>query len=281
METYLKNNKIIKDKIELFHKGTRDDKDINVLKCTDTGILFLDKNIQTNYEKHDLNYWKSFNIKEAREKTHEDDLRRKFLVQNFLKENYKILDFGCGNGGFLNLLEKGNKFGVELNKEMIKILEKEKFSVRNDINKFEEKFDLICMFHVLEHLDRPIEILKNIRKRMKENSTLIVEVPHANDALIKRYTCEKFKQFTFWSEHLILYTKETLEKILKLAGFENIKIRGEQRYNIFNHLHWLSRGEPGGDKKYHFRKNNLVENYNDYLKKENLTDTLIAEVKIK
>ena len=40
MEMYLKNNKIIKDKIELFHKGTRDNKDINVLKCTDTGILF-------------------------------------------------------------------------------------------------------------------------------------------------------------------------------------------------------------------------------------------------
>ena len=82
---------------------------------------FLDKNIQIKYEKHDLNYWKSFNIKEAREKTYEDDHRRKFLVQNFLKENSKILDFGCGNGGFLNLLEKGKKFGIELNKEMLKI----------------------------------------------------------------------------------------------------------------------------------------------------------------
>ena len=280
MESYLKNNGIVNEKIELFHKGTRDDKDINVLKCTDTGILFLDKNIQTNYEKHDLNYWKSFNIKEAREKTHEDDLRRKFLVQNFLKEKSKILDFGCGNGGFLNLLEGGDKFGIELNNEMLKILEKENFSVKNNIKKFDEKFDLICMFHVLEHLDNPIEILKDIKSKMEKDSTLIVEVPHANDALIKKYDCEKFKDFTFWSEHLILYTKETLKKVLELSGFKNIKISGEQRYNIFNHLHWLSKGEPGGGKKFELSDTNLIQSYNNFLKYNDMTDTLIAKVKI-
>lgn len=122
MKTYLKNNKIIKEKIELFHIGTRDNKNINVLKCVDSGLLFLDKNIQTNYEEHNLNYWESFNVKEAREKTYEDDHRRKLLVESLLEEKHKILDFGCGNGGFLNLLEKGDKFGIELNKEMIKIL---------------------------------------------------------------------------------------------------------------------------------------------------------------
>tara|TARA_R110001592_G_scaffold198339_11_gene446539 strand:+ start:1218 stop:1631 length:414 start_codon:yes stop_codon:yes gene_type:complete len=136
------------------------------------------------------------------------------------------------------------------------------------------------MFHVLEHLDRPIEILKNIRKRMKENSTLIVEVPHANDALIKKYDCEKFKDFTFWSEHLILYTRDTLKKVLELSGFKNIEIFGEQRYNIFNHLHWLSKGEPGGSKKFGLSDTDLIQNYDNFLKDNGMTDTLIAKVKI-
>lgn len=280
MELYLRNNAIIKNKIELFHIGTRDNKNINVLKCMDTGVLFLDKNIQTNYEEHNLNYWKSFDIKEARKKTYEDDHRRKLLVENILEENYKILDFGCGNGGLLNLLEGCDKFGIELNNEMVKILEKENFSVKNDINKFDEKFDLICMFHVLEHLDQPIEILKDIKSKMEKDSTLIVEVPHANDALIKKYDCEKFKDFTFWSEHLVLYTKETLKKVLELAGFKDIEISGEQRYNIFNHLHWLSKGEPGGDKKFGLSDTNLIQNYNNFLKDNDITDTIIAKVKI-
>ena len=280
MESYLRNNTIIKNKIKIFHIGTRDNKNINVLKCIDTGVLFLDKNIQTNYKEHNLNYWKSFDIKEAREKTYEDDHRRKLLVESLLKEKSKILDFGCGNGGFLNLLEGGDKFGIELNKEILKILEKEKLSVKNDINEFEEKFDLICMFHVLEHLDNPIEILKDIKSKMEKDSTLIVEVPHANDALIKKYDCEKFKDFTFWSEHLVLYTKETLKKVLELSGFKNIEISGEQRYNIFNHLHWISKGVPGGDKKFGLSDTNLIQSYNNFLKDNDMTDTLIAKVKI-
>jgi len=280
MESYLRYNKIIGDNIEIFHKGTRDIKDINVLKCKDTGILFLDKNIQTNYEKHTLNYWKSFDLKKARENTYKDDFRRYLIIENLLKKDTKLLDFGCGNGGFLNLINKGEKCGIELNKEIVEFLKKEDFNIENNIEIFDEKFDIICMFHVLEHLPEPVEILKNIKNKMSKDSLLIIEVPHSNDILIKKYNCEKFKDFTFWSEHLILYTKETLKKILQLSGFENIEIYGEQRYNIFNHLHWLSKGEPGGDKKFDLYDANLIENYNNFLKDNYMTDTLIAKVKI-
>jgi hypothetical protein len=62
--------------------------------------------------------------------------------------------------------------------------------------------------HVLEHLKDPIQILNQIKKYMNKNTLLIIEVPHANDYLIKDMRCETFKKFTFWSEHYILYTEK-------------------------------------------------------------------------
>ena len=78
----------------------------------------------------------------------------------------------------------------------------ENINVYNNIKNIpsEIKFDCIMLNHVLEHLYDPIDILKNIKKRMNEKTLLIIEVPHANDYLIKM-NCEEFKKFTFWSEH--------------------------------------------------------------------------------
>ena len=88
--------------------------------------------------------------------------------------------------------------------------------------------------------------------------------------------CDKFKKFTFWSEHLILHTEQSLMTLLKMVGFSNIEITYYQRYNIFNHLNWLSNGKPGGHKNNNFNDDNLIKSYNDFLVKNKKTDTLIA-----
>ena len=108
------------------------------------------------------------------------------------------------------------------------------------------------------------------------NTILIIEVPSANDILINKYNCESFKKFTFWSEHLCLYTNETLLKILQKAIFTNITIDNEQRYNIFNHLYWITHDKPGGHNIWNSNEQNLIAAYNDYLKSNNYTDTLLA-----
>ena len=130
--------------------------------------------------------------------------------------------------------------------------------------------------HVLEHLYDPISSLKCIKQKMKENTLLIIEVPHANDFLISDYNCEKFKKFTFWSEHLILHTESSLLNLLNLVGFSNIKITYYQRYNIFNHFNWLSNGKPGGHKNNIYNDKELIDTYNNFLIKNKKTDTLIA-----
>jgi SAM-dependent methyltransferase len=279
MFTYLKHHNIITDNINIIHKGTRDDSSINVMQCTKTKLIFLDKIIKTDYKNIGLDYWNSNNILEARLKTYEDDERRITLFKKYTKSNYKhILDFGCGNGGFLKLLDESFiKYGIDMNNEMNNILEKEGMIMNNSLDKILHPIDCITMFHVLEHIQNPIELLTTIKNKLQKGSMLIIEVPSAHDILFNKYNSESFKNSTFWSQHLILYTKDTLYKLLTISGFTNINIFHYQRYNIFNHLHWLSHNKPGGHKLHNYKNcEKLIEEYNNLLIDNEETDTLIA-----
>ena len=145
------------------------------------------------------------------------------------------------------------------------------------MNNSNHKFDVITLFHVFEHLQDPLNVLRELKKKLKVNGKIIIEVPHANDFLLSIKNLKSFKKFTFWSEHLILHTEKSLRKFLKVCRFKNIQILYYQRYNFENHLGWLTFGTPGG---HEFLKGTVdgkfIKDYNEYLKRSKKTDTLIA-----
>ena len=109
----------------------------------------------------------------------------------------------------------------------------------NNIDSFDKKFDVITMFHVLEHVPNQIKTLKILKTKLKNKGKIIIEVPHAEDFLILQDELKEFKDFIFWSEHLILHTYNSLKTILAKSGFKKIKIQYYQRYNFSNHLGWF------------------------------------------
>ena len=191
-----------------------------------------------------------------------------------------MLDFGCGWGGFLkNIKESKSLSGVELRKECINHIRynTKNINISDDINSFNKKFDIITMFHVLEHIPYQVETLKLIKKKLKNKGKVIIEVPHAEDFLLLQEELKEFKNFTFWSEHLILHTYRSLKTVLAKSGFKKIKIQYYQRYNFSNHLGWFLKRKPGGHN--YFKKlvsNKLNNSYCENLKTLGQTDTLIA-----
>jgi hypothetical protein len=133
------------------------------------------------------------------------------------------------------------------------------------------------MFHVLEHIPYQINTLKMLKSKLKKNGKIIIEVPHAEDFLILQEELKEFKNFTFWSQHLILHTYKSLKTILHKSGFKNINIKFYQRYNFANHLGWFLKKKPGG---HNFYKNIISKKLNkiycDNLVRLKQTDTLIA-----
>jgi hypothetical protein len=139
------------------------------------------------------------------------------------------------------------------------------------------------MFHVLEHLPDPLKVLSELHSILEpDKGTLIVEIPNANDFLISQMQCESFINFSLWSQHLVLYTRDSLHKLLSAAGFVDIRITGVQRYGLANHLTWLSEGKPGGHRGQlaFFENADLSMAYQSALAAQDSTDTLVAIARV-
>ena len=271
------------------------DKKIKVIKDLKTKIIFLEKYLTANkyysllkYRDEDRKIADKSKRKIANVKTFsgniktqiiEDDHRRAGQFEKNLK-NKDILDIGCGWGGFLrNVKNYKSLSGVELRKECINYIKNniKKINISDNINSFDRKFDIITMFHVLEHIPYQIDTLKVLKSKLKNKGKIIIEVPHAEDFLILQEELKEFKNFTFWSEHLILHTYKSLKSILLKSGFKNINIQYYQRYNFSNHLGWFLKRKPGGHNFYkEIVSDRLNSSYCENLKKLGQTDTLIA-----
>jgi len=274
------------------------DKKIKVIKDLKTKIIFLEKYITTNeyysllkYNDDDRKFLDKSIKKIANVKTSsgnikipfiEDDYRRAVQFEKNLK-NKDILDFGCGWGGFLrNVKNYKSLSGIELRNECINYIRKniKKIDISDNLNSFDKKFDIITMFHVLEHIPYQIKTLKLLKSKLKNKGKIIIEVPHAEDFLILQEELKEFKNFIFWSEHLILHTYKSLKSILLKAGFKSVNIQYYQRYNFSNHLGWFLKRKPGGHNFYkEIISDSLNSSYCENLKKLGQTDTLIAIAK--
>ena len=285
---------ISKQNLAIINNKTRDKK-IKVLKDLKSKIIFLEKYITTNdyyssikYKNHDKKSLyelkkkiatikiSSKNIKTA---IIDDDFRRASQFKKILR-NKDILDFGCGWGGFLKNIKNFKSLnGIELRKECINYVKNNLkiVNLSNNINSLNSKFDIITMFHVLEHIPYQVNTLKSLKLKLRNKGKIIIEVPHAEDFLILQNELKEFKNFTFWSEHLILHTYKSLKTILLKAGFRKINIQYYQRYNFANHLGWMLKKKPGGHNFYkEYIDEKLNSSYCANLRKLGQTDTLIA-----
>jgi len=267
--------------------NVRDNKNIDVLECSDCGLVYLSSlnHInQNHYESSGMHDNKEPNINNWLKETEFDDKRR----YDFVKEkiaNKNVLDFGCGIGGFIEMAKKSarNISGVELDRALQSSFQERGLNVFLNLKEAKEqskkKYDVITAFHVVEHLQDPIEILKDLSELLTKNGEVVIEIPNSNDALLTLYENETFQNFTYWSLHLFLFNKKTVTELIKQAGLKLNWIKHVQRYPLSNHLYWLAKGRPGGHKKWDFLDNSkLNTEYENQLALIGRTDTILLGV---
>ena len=109
-------------------------------------------------------------------------------VCNYLKDkkNIKILDYGCNSGYLLNIInntypDNFNLSGADINTYALKHTRKKyknfHFYDLNEGGINNKKFDVIILSHVLEHIKNIPPFLKNLKKLLKSNGTLIILIP--------------------------------------------------------------------------------------------------------
>tara|TARA_B110000008_G_C16977428_1_gene566511 strand:+ start:5168 stop:6088 length:921 start_codon:yes stop_codon:yes gene_type:complete len=275
-----------KSSLKIFHRSTRDITNLNVLKCSKSGVIVLEKFVtpEEYYEKN-IYYTDEFKGLEKtvkgliRTKPLEDDLRR-FKSYKELINGSELLDFGCGRGDFVKLADKisKNTIGLEINKANREYINNIGIKCIKSLSELNEvKFDLITLNHVFHYLNDPINTLIELQKYLKDEGIIIIEVPHARDLLLETFNLESFKKFTFFSESLILHTRESLEKFATNSGLQLKNIKGIQRYPISNHYNWLLNSKPSGHEIFpHLNNDNFHNHYEKLLDRINQTDTLIG-----
>lgn len=142
----------------------------------------------------------------------------------------KILDIGFGDGKYLSSLN-GNKWdiwGIEINQKYCQNLKKQlKYSHLYSKNLESLKlptnyFDLITLWHVFEHLDKPQKTINKIQTLMSKNGYLIIEVPNANSLYFHLFK-QNWQQLII-PEHLFFYSEKSIRNLLQKSKFKIIKI---------------------------------------------------------
>ena len=150
----------------------------------------------------------------------------------------RLLDFGCGGGVFLSLMQRRgwHVTGVDASTAAVQRVRTE-LGLRALCGSLphpelpEGHFDVVTMWHALEHVHNPLEVLCGARRLLAPGGRLVVEVPNI-DSLPFRW----FGQGWFGLDlprHLTHFVPETLTRMLQRAGFRPGPVE------MIRHSDWL------------------------------------------
>lgn len=152
-------------------------------------------------------------------------LKKKLKLINSLNtEGKKLLDIGSGTGDFLKICKENNwnVSGVEPSKNAKEKANKKGVNVKSTIENYtDEKFDIITMWHVLEHISNLDEYILILKKLLKTNGKLIIAVPN-----YKSYDAKYYKEY--WAaydvpRHITHFSRNSISKIFKKVNISLVK----------------------------------------------------------
>ena len=127
----------------------------------------------------------------------------------------RVLDFGCGTGPWLNTLQDAGweTYGIEPSSDAAFVRHH-----RLDEIPADGSFDLVVAYHVLEHLPRPLDTLRQLAAAVRMGGICFVSVPRLDTVLTHRDP----RYCLSAPHHLVSFTEACLVGLLARAGFEMV-----------------------------------------------------------
>jgi len=162
-----------------------------------------------NYHPHSLNKKNllTFLYTIIRKQMH---LKRLTWMRGYLKNSTSVLDYGCGSGDFVKFLRSKSidAYGYEPNYNFC-----EHDFLTNQEGWKSKKYDIIILWHVLEHIHNPFILIQSLKKRLNKGGKFFIAIPNFKSFDSKHYG-------KYWAgydtpRHLWHFSRESMHQIAK------------------------------------------------------------------
>ena len=232
--------------------GTYSPCEHTVWQCRKCGAAFLDR-VALNYETAQYRCMVDGGASsENFYALHDDEQIDKINVLGTGQLRGKVIaDVGCGAGSFLDLIKgyAATTIAIEPAADFHKALKRKNHKVygyaKDALKNWRGKVDIIVSFAVLEHIEFPLEFLKEIRLLLKPRGMLLLSTPNHQDWMLE-VLAQDYGKFFYRQVHAWYFDEKSLTTIGKLAGFKRVEVNYKQRFDFSNALLWARDRKPTG-----------------------------------
>lgn len=199
----------------------------------------------------------------------------------------RLLDVGCGEGFVLAYFLKFgwsvygidySDFGINnLNPDLAANFEKgDIYTIIDKKIKDGEKFEILWLGNVLEHVPDPIGLLINLKKLLQDDGNLVITVPNDGSKYQDLLLNEGFVNRKWWvayPDHLSYFNNESLKSICEFAGYNVCELLGDFPIDFFllhsgsNYINDTSKGKLAHQARVrmeNFISNNGIDDANQF-----------------
>jgi SAM-dependent methyltransferase len=188
-------------------------------ECSDCGQRWHARILSPRWNDTRFSKWMSEDAIREFERDHGNNHDAARAVQHVLRLKdfgvRRILDFGCGFGRFLEMCRL---FGLDAHGVDRSHARRSGAGVQvhAELDDVPGSFDAITMFEVLEHLDDPMDMLRQLKSRLNPGGVMVVEVPDTS-GVSDFYDRESYYKI-HPLDHINAFTPDTLVNFMRRAG---------------------------------------------------------------
>jgi SAM-dependent methyltransferase len=206
----------------------------SIVKCLDCDLLYTYPTLLPESNPYECESAEEyFQIHDAGKKIKQGEDLAKF-AESIQGNPGKILEIGCGRGE--QLIGAGKRgwevHGIEMTPEYARIAQDAGVEIENssveESRSLNEKYDVILLAAILEHLYEPLDTLKRIKEALRPGGLVFIDVPNESSLTMRAgnlYMKTRRRKWvinmspTFAPYHVVGFSPQSLRFALEKAGF--------------------------------------------------------------
>lgn len=183
---------------------------------------FYPEDYHAYHENHDLIASTLVNLRAV--------IRRRYYSK--LTPDYaqvRLFDVGSGDCRHFHELQKTGRYicsGIEINEDMVRVGREQGFEIFSgtlenlEVDNQENKYDIITMYHVLEHVEEPDIVMEHVFRMLRPGGFVIGQLP-VKDSWEHKIFEDKWAGYHY-PRHLQIFSRNGLKALFENAGFTKI-----------------------------------------------------------